>query len=215
MPTLHGATGSPFVRKVQIAAAMKGIEYTHEPVVPFGVSAEYKRKSPLGKIPCWEDGEFSLPDSSCIVAYLEKLKPQPALYPADPQAFARALWFEEYADTKLVEVTGALFFERVIKRLFFKQQPDEARVQDALQNKVPEIFGYLETQVPESGDAIVGGRFSIADVALGSQLMNIRIAGLEIDAGRWPKLAAYVQAVHGNPWFKPVFEAEKAQFAAS
>jgi glutathione S-transferase len=214
MPILHGATGSPFVRKAQIALAMKGIEYTQDPLVPFGVSAEYKQKSPLGKIPCWEDGDFTLPDSSCIVAYLEKLRPQPALYPADPKAFGRALWFEEYADTKLVEVTGALFFERVIKPRFMKAQPDEARVQDAIQNKVPEIFGYLESQAPESGDAIVGGRFSIADLALGSQFMNIRIAGLEVDVQRWPKLAAYVEAVHGNPWFKPVLEAEKAQFAA-
>jgi glutathione S-transferase len=213
MPILHGATGSPFVRKVQIAAAMKSIAYTHEPVIPMGVSPEYKRKSPLGKIPCWEDGEFTLPDSSCIVAYLEKLRPQPALYPADAQAFGRALWFEEYADSKLVEVTGALFFERVIKRVFFKQEPDEARVQEAIRNKVPEIFDYLETQAPESGDAIVGGRFSIADLSLGTQFVNIRLAGLEIDAKRWPRLASYLDAVHGNPWFKPVIEAEKAQFA--
>jgi glutathione S-transferase len=212
-PKLLGATGSPFVRKVQIACAIKGIAYDHEPVIPINPSPEYKKKHPLGKIPCWEDGDFTLPDSSCIVAYLEKLKPQPALYPADPQAFGRALWFEEYADTKVVEVTGALFFERVIKRVFFKQPPDEARVKDAIDNKVPEVYGYLETQAPESGDAIVGGRFSIADLAIGSQFVNHRLAGHEVDARRWPKLAAYIDAIHGNPWFKPVIEAEKAQFA--
>ena len=214
MPILHGANGSPFVRKVRIALAMKGIEYTQDPVIPMGVSPEYKRKSPLGKIPCWEDGDFTLPDSSCILAYLERLKPQPALYPADAKAFGRALWFEEYADTKLVEVTGPLFFERVIKPRILKAPTDEARVKDALENKVPEVFAYLETQAPESGDAIVGSRFSVADVALGSQFVNIRHGGLEVDAKRWPKLAAYVEALLANPWFKPIFEEENAQFAA-
>ena len=63
-----------------------------------------------------------------------------------------------------------------------------------------------------SSNKIVGGRFSIADLAIGSQLVNHRLAGYEVDARRWPKLAAYIDAVHGNPWFKPVIEAERAQF---
>ena len=103
-PILHGAPLSPFVRKARVALAEKGVDYELDPLVPFGVADEYKKLSPLKKIPCWEEGDFALPDSSAIVAYLERIQPEPSLYPQDPKQFARALWYEEYADTKLAEV---------------------------------------------------------------------------------------------------------------
>jgi glutathione S-transferase len=58
--------------------------------------------SPLGKIPCFQDGDYTLPDSSCIIAYLERTNPRPALYPEDPKEYGRALFLEEYADSRLV-----------------------------------------------------------------------------------------------------------------
>ena len=214
MPILHGVNASPFVRKVRVALAFKGIDYTLEPLMPMGVSDEYKRKSPLGKIPCWEDGDFTLPDSSCILAYLERVKPEPALYPADAKSYGRALWLEEYADTKLTEAVSGIFFERVVKAKILKAPVDEARVQDAIENKLPEVFDYLESQAPDGGDALVGGRFSVADIAVGSLLLNLRHGGVRPDPKRWPKLAAWQGAVHANPWFKPIVEEEVAQFKA-
>jgi glutathione S-transferase len=214
MPILHGVAASPFVRKVRVALAFKGIDYTSNPVMPMGVPAEYKQKSPLGKIPCWEDGDFTLPDSSCILAYLERVKPEPALLPADPKAYGHALWLEEYADTKLAETVGAVFFERIVKAKILKAPVDEARVRDAIENRLPEVFDYLESQAPEGGDALVGGRFSVADIAVASQLLNLRHGGVRPDPKRWPRLAAWLEAVHGNPWFKPIVEEEAAQFAA-
>jgi len=214
MPILHGVNASPFVRKARVALAAKGIDYELNPVMPMGVSDEYKQKSPLGKIPCWEDGDFVLPDSSCIIAYLEKRQPEPALYPSDAQELGRALFYEEYADTKLAETVGAFFFERIVKAKIMKAEPDEARVAKTLAEDVPTVFDYLESQAPDSGDAIVGGRFSVADIGLGSQFVNARHAGLTVDAARWPKLAAYVDAVHGNPLFKPIIEEEVAQLSA-
>jgi hypothetical protein len=35
-----------------------------------------------------------------------------------------------------------------------------------------------------------------------------------VDAARWPRLAGYVQAVHGNPLFKPIIEEEIAELGA-
>ena len=55
---LHGANGSPFVRKVRVILDEKSLPYEQNPVIPFGVSDEYKEKSPLGKIPCLEDGDY-------------------------------------------------------------------------------------------------------------------------------------------------------------
>lgn len=208
---IHGVNASPFVRKVIVALAVKGLDYELNPVMPIGVSDEYKQKSPLGKIPCLEDDDYILPDSSCIIQYLEALQPEPALYPSDPKQRGRALWFEEYGDTKLVETVGPVFFERVVKKQIMKAEPDEERVAKVIAEDVPPVFDYLEGEVPESGEGIVGGRFSIADIALGSALVNARHAGLTVDAARWPRLAAYAAAVHGNPYFKPIIEQETAQ----
>jgi glutathione S-transferase len=66
MPTLHGASLSPFVRKVRVALAIKGIEYEQIQIVPFGANEDFKRISPLGKIPVYEDQGQMIPDSSVM-----------------------------------------------------------------------------------------------------------------------------------------------------
>src|SRR5258708_28903697 len=91
MPILYGTFGSPFVRKVVVALGEKGIAFDHDPVLPFGPTPEYRKISPLGKIPAFRDGDRTLADSSVIIAYLERTHPEPALYPSDPYEFARAV----------------------------------------------------------------------------------------------------------------------------
>jgi glutathione S-transferase len=209
MPILHGANGSPFVRKVKVICAEKSIEYEQNPIIPFGVAAEYLAKSPLGKIPCWEDGDYTLPDSSCIGQYLEKLHPEPALYPSDARELGRALWYEEYADTRLVETVGPFFFERFVKKMLLKQEPDEERLGPILAERIPEVFRYLEGELADR-DHLVGGRFTFADIAMSSPFVNFRLAGEDVDAGRWPVLAAWLERVFGRPAYKGVLESEQA-----
>jgi glutathione S-transferase len=212
MPILHGVALSPFVRKVRVALAEKGIAYESVPQLPFGQSDEYREKSPLGKIPCWEDGDYILPDSSCIIAYLERAHPEPALYPSDPKAFARALWYEEYADSKLMDTLSTVFFQRYVQKNFFDQEPDEAAVAQALVDLEP-YFDYLDGEIGDRA-AMVGGHFSIADIAIGSVFVNFAHGGEQVDAGRWPRLAAYLDGIHSRPSFKEIIEGEKADAAA-
>ncbi len=207
MPTLHGVGLSPFVRKVRVALAEKGIEYEHVPQVPFGQPEAYFKISPLGKVPCLTDGDWALPDSSCIIAYLERIQPDPALYPADPKAFGRALWYEEYADTKLVDAATTVFFQRFVRPNFFKQEPDEDLVKASLEEKLPPIFDYLERELGDR-DVLVGSHFSIADIAVASPIVNMKHAKAGVDAGRWPNLAAYIERVHARPSFKGLIEEE-------
>jgi len=214
MPTVYGVNASPFVRKVRVFLAEKGIAYDLEPVMPMNVSAEYRKISPLGKVPAFRDGDRTLADSSVICAYLERTHPTPALYPADPYDYARALWFEEYADGGLAPIMGAkFFFQRVVGPMFFNQPADEAVVSKALNEELPPMFDYLDGEVAND-TALVGNRFSIADIGVGTQFVNFRHAGGQIDAGRWPKLARYVAAIHARPSFKALIDEESAVFGS-
>jgi glutathione S-transferase len=204
-----GAGLSPFVRKTRAFFAEKGIPYELEPLIPFGVSAEYKRKSPLGKIPCLEHDGRALPDSSVICAYVEKVQPQPPLYPSDPWDYARALWFEEYADGGVVaNAMAPIFVERVVKKLM-GGQPDEARAKETEEKVLPGYCDYLEGQLGDQ-QYLVGGRFSIADIAVASPFVNLAHAGVKLDAKRWPKLAAYLDRIHSRPSFKGLIEEDRA-----
>ena len=209
MATLYGAGLSPFVRKVRVVLAEKKVAYDHDPVVPFNVSAEYKAISPLGKIPAYRDEHGPLADSSVICAYLERRHPAPAVYPSDPYQYARALWFEEYADSALVPIVGGkVFFPRVVGPRFFNQPADEAAIAKAIAEELPPLFDYVESQV--SGDWIAGNAFSIGDIGLGTVFANLRLAGASIDAARWPKLARYIARVHERPSFAALIAEDRA-----
>ena len=202
-----GVGVSPFVRKVRVFLAEKGLEYEHEPLIPMGVPPEYLEKSPLGKIPCLEHDGKPLPDSSVICQYLERVHPEPALYPAEAYDFARSLWFEEYADTKMLEAGIPIFQERVLAKRFFQREPDAAKVEKAIDEDLPPFLDSLQEQL---GDAeyLVANRFSIADIAVASPFVNLAYGGYRPDASRWPKLAAYLERIHARPSFKAVIEGD-------
>jgi glutathione S-transferase len=209
MPVLHGVNLSPFVRKVRFALAEKGRSVEQEQVVPFGVSEEFKQLSPLGKIPVYQDGELVLPDSSVIIDYLEHVQPEPALYPADPGQRGRALFYEEYGDTKVTSALSTIFFQRFVRKTFFQQEADEALIAATLENEVPPILDYLAAELGEN-DYLVDNRFSIADIAITTAFVNFRIGGESIDAGRWPTISAYVERVFSRPALKPIVEGDLA-----
>ena len=215
MPTLIGVGASPFVRKVRVALAEKKIPHDREDLIPFNVPAEFRKISPLGKIPVYRDGKVTLCDSSVICAYLEKTHPTPPLYPTEPYEYARALWFEEYGDGGMAPIVGGkIFFRRVIGPRFFNQPTDEAAVQKSIDEELPPLFDYLESQVG-NGSAFAGGRFSIADVAVAAQLVNLRHAGFGVDAARWPKLARHTAAAFERPSFRALITEESATFGAA
>ncbi|MBE3604499.1 glutathione S-transferase family protein [bacterium] len=211
MLKLLGAYGSPFVRKVKVVLDEKGLKYEHEQVVPFPATPEFRKVSPLGKIPAFVDGDKALADSSIICAYLEKTHPSPALYPSDPYEYARALWFEEYGDSGLAPIIGGkMFFNRIIGPRIMKKPFDDALYQQAVEKDLPPMFDYLENQI--AGDYLAGGMFSIADLAIATQFVNYRFAGGALDASRWPKLTAYLERTHARPKFAAAIAIEEKIF---
>ncbi len=210
---VYGANISPFVRKVRVALMEKGLDYTLESVNPFHPPEDYVAISPLKRIPALRDTDLpepnTLADSSVICDYLEHKFPERALYPKESYLRARALWFEEYADSAVAQCVGrGLFFERVVKRMM-RQPPDEELCKKTLEETLPPLFGYLEKELGNN-DYLVGNKFSIADISVATMLVNFEHAGETVDAQKWPKLAAYRARLLERPSFKTLIAEERA-----
>jgi glutathione S-transferase len=188
--TIIGSYLSPYVRKVLVALHLKGIAYEIDPITPFMGDERFSQLSPLRRIPVLQDGELALADSSVICEYLEDRQPEPALYPREIAARARARWFEEYADSRMGDVCiWQYWYPLVVNRFVFGVAPDKAAIEKTASEELPEMFGYLERELPAAG--FLFGRPSIADVTIAAVLRNLELARYRIDAARWPKTAAF------------------------
>ncbi|MFH6783972.1 MULTISPECIES: glutathione S-transferase family protein [Methylobacterium] len=149
--------------------------------------AAYRAINPLAKVPALVHRGVTVTETAAICAYLADAFPEAGLAPAldDPERGAYYRW------------------------LFFAAGPVEAAVTDkALAVEVPEerrrMVGYgsmaevldaLEGAV-SGRDYLAGGRFSAADLYLGSHLMwGMQFGGIE----RRPPYEAYVARLAGRP----------------
>jgi glutathione S-transferase len=222
---LHGAAGSPFVRKVRIVLAEKGLAYEQVQTIPLadpppglpfpGITPELRPHSPLGKIPFARIGGRWLSDSSVIIAYLDRLHPNPPIYPSDPWGYARALWFEELIDGGAYpKLFGTIFFERVLAPMLFNRPADQAVVDKAIAEDLPTIYGYLDGEIG-SQSFLVGAQFTIADASVASFFPNMQRADAAPDPKRWPNLVRYLEAQYARPTIARLIEQEAAAMAAS
>lgn len=203
LPTLIGSPASPYVRKIMAIADAKGVAYRIDPIVGFMGSEAFTEVSPLRRIPVWIDDQVTLADSSVIAQYLEDRHPSPALFPADIADRAKARWIEEYCDTRFGEVSvWKLFYQRVVAPFVMGRPADEAVVAQALTEDMPDICGYLEGQLPDEG--FFFGALSVADITAAVFFFNARAAGFELDAGRWPRLAAWLARMDSETPLAPL-----------
>ncbi len=198
---VFGSSVSPFVRKVLFFLGEKGLQTEHMPIGPHDPHPDFCASSPFGKIPAFSDGDFRLADSSAICHYLERKYPANPLFPADPEDYGRAIWFDEYCDGLMFPPMGKIFFNLFVKPRLLKQEPDMVVVQEGI-DALPAIFDYLESVI--KGPFLVGNSLSIADISICSPFVNLAMVGHAVDGAKWPKLAAYVAAIHARPAFAAI-----------
>lgn len=208
MMILHGASASPFVRKVLVALAIKELPYEQIQQMPFTRDLEYQKINPLGKIPTLQDGDLTVCDSTVICEYLEDTHPQPPLYPTSAADKARARWYEELGGSRVAELAAGIFFQSFMRPMVLKQETDEELVEKIINKQLPPILDYLESQVPAEG--FLFGQFFMADMSLMSPFVNAGYAGYEVDAGRWPAFAEFIARVQAHPPVKKVLTEEAA-----
>jgi glutathione S-transferase len=210
---LYGAPLSPFVRKVDVFLREKGLPFESESVNILPMPDWFKEISPARRIPVLRDrdvGEVgragTLPDSSAICAYLERLHPAPPLYPEEAFAYGRALWYEEWADTELVMAVGAGLFRPIMFPIFQKKEPDLETARKTWNERLPRLLDYLEEELAGdlgARDHLVGEALSIADVAVACQLVQATLVGGPLDAARWPAVVRFYDATTARPSFEP------------
>ncbi|WP_176596119.1 MULTISPECIES: glutathione S-transferase family protein [Sphingobium] len=203
---LYGARPSPFVRKVIVFAAEKGIDLEVKPG-GFGQGCDaFVQASPFGKIPGFQDGDFLISDSTAIITYLDTLCPEPNLIPVEAKARARTIWYEEFGDT-IMQATGArIFFNRMVAPFMGVAQDLDA-AERAEAEKLPELYDYLEDILLESG-FLVEDRFTLADIAVACPIINICYCSSVLAEGRWSHLRGWLREMRERPSFAAALAAE-------
>lgn len=189
---VHGFLISPFVRKVHLVAAEKGIAVEMVMSRPDQPDPDFLAASPFRKIPALTDGDFNLADSTAIATYMDAVQPNPPITPGDARQKAKAIWWEEFADTILTTAGGKVLFNRFVGPKLIGIPGDESAAEQGLKELDP-ILDYLESAV---GDGwLAGSDFSIGDIAVASVFRSLGYVGLEPDPSQHPATAAWYERV--------------------
>lgn len=210
---VFGSTLSPYVRKVMVYGAEKGLQLELRAAGMGRGGPEFAAASPFGKMPGFQDGDFRIADSSAIVAYLEAKFPEPNLIPAEPRARARTVWFDEFADTMMMAAGGAIFGNRFVLPRVLKRDGNPAAADQAEREQLPPLLGYLESVIPDSG-FLVEDRLTLADIAVASPLATLNCIGVETCRTTYPRVAAWSASIHARPSFATILAKDRALIAA-
>jgi glutathione S-transferase len=209
-----GSFVSPYVRKVLVCMELKGIDYEVDPITPFFGNDEFRRLSPLCRIPVLIDDGLLLTDSTVIAEYLDEAFPDPPLMPREPKERARARWLEEFADTRLGDVfIWGLFYPKMVSPRVWGEPGDQDRIDKSLATDIPAALDYLEGELPDGG--FLFGDMGLADISIASFFRNAAYADFAPDASRWPRTARLVEQVLAHPAFEKIHKLEMIQLSAS
>jgi glutathione S-transferase len=210
---LTGITLSPWVKRVRVLLAEKGVEHEVDRYFPAGnPTPEFLAKSPLGKVPLFEHDGLAIADSLAICAYIEKLHPEPVFFPEDAASLAQALWLGQYADSLFANAEGPIFVNRALAPKFGRPV-DEQKLAEA-EAKLPMYLSYLESQI-EGKPFFCGERMNIGDVTIACVMIGLKHAGRLPDAATYPQLADFLARMHARPSFGVLLEEDRLFFESA
>lgn len=174
---VYWISGSPFAWRVLLTLELKAVHYRSrllEASKGEHKSASYLALNPRGKVPTLRHGDFVLSESLAIMAYLDRVFPEPPLFGRSAEETGR-VWqrIEDFRDA----LGPAL---RALTPIFRGQDPtDEAK---AAVGEIRTELAALDRHLAERA-WLVGDAISAADVAIHPFLeIVLRIAGKEVAA---------------------------------
>lgn len=167
---------------------------------------EFLARNPIGKVPVLElpSGE-ALFESNAILCHLAEGTPYMPEASLDRARVLQWLFFEQAEAVK--PLAGARFWIGIARR------PEERAAEipgwHAAGNKV---LGVLDAQLA-ARDFLVGGRYSIADIA---HFPYVSMAGMGgFDLGKYPNVTAWIERVRRQPGHVPLLEQPTAERGAA
>jgi glutathione S-transferase len=180
MITLYNAARCPYVARVRIMLAEKGIEVETVEIDLSDRPHWLYEKNPAGRVPVIEeDGGPPLPESAVIMEFLEERYPEPALLPADPadRAAVRLLIFRDD------ELTSPYYALR--------------RGEDGAREQFDAALGRFDALLAER-PYLSGTDYGLADIALVPWVLRARdMLGVELEG--FPSLADWLARLEQRP----------------
>ena len=86
-------------------------------------------------------------------------------------------WYDDFASGAVADLAAAIFFQRFMRPMAFKQEPDEALIDSIITKKLPPLLDYLEGQLPDEAtcSATLVWPTSALSVLLSMPLMPVTI----------------------------------------
>jgi len=126
---LYSGPLSMFGAKAEIAVLEKGLD-VELVMVPFEMSTLYSPKhpevariNPRQQVPVLVDGDLEIFDSTQIFEYFEEVKPEPALWPRERKARARARLLELQSDE--------IYFPHIVQLMRLAATPNDPAAAEA------------------------------------------------------------------------------------
>ena len=206
MPTVLGVNLSPFVRKVRVALAEKGVSYELDPVFPQATDAEFRRSAPSARSPRFATrpgvlrfvGDLRLPREEAS---------DPALYPSDRTSMPARSGSRSTATRRW----WASSARRSSSRRSSPRASSTSRTTRRSRRRSRRSCRHSSTTSRASSPATSSPatQLSIADIGIGSMLVNLLARGRRRRHAAWPKLARYVARIHERPSFKSCIDEEQ------
>ena len=195
MIKLYGVTISNYYNTAKLALVEKGLAFEEVSMMP-SQEPDVLAASPMGKVPYIECEGGTLSETNVIFDYLEDIQPQPALYPADPWARAKAKEIirtvELYLDLPARRHLGTIYFGSPVDPIAF----DEVR--PALEKGLRAL-----EQLSSFEPYIAGEAFTFADIAAYFQLRFTNLHTMKVYdwdvTGAMPGLRAYLDLIAERP----------------
>jgi glutathione S-transferase len=191
--TLYSGPLSMFGAKAEIAAHEKGLAFELV-MVPFEMKTLYQPKhpevlriNPKRQVPVLIDGDLEIFDSTQIFEYLETIKPEPALWPAEHKARARARLLEHKSDE--------VYFPPIVRLMGLQATPDDPA---AVEARAAALSFYDGMEKAIADKEWLAGSYSYADIAFYmAQIFGDRMGAPMTDAH--PKLQAWRDRMSARP----------------
>jgi glutathione S-transferase len=190
---LYSGPLSMFGAKAEIVAHEKQLD-VELVMVPFEMKTLYQPKhpdvlriNPKRQVPVLIDGDLELFDSTQIIEYFETLRPEPALWPAEPRAKARARLLEHKSDE--------VYFPPIVRLMGLQDRPDDPVAIEA-RAAAAAYYDEMERMIGE-GDWLAGS-YSYADIAFYmAQLFGARMGAPMNEP--YPRLLAWRDRMSARP----------------